>query len=293
MKKIAINARPLLPEHKEPISLLVKSLRENGAKLQVTPVFCNWLEANQLFTDDIRVFTSIQELDIDTDLVISIGGDGTILETVTFVGEKQIPILGINAGRLGFLANVQLQEINNAIEKIFADQLCIENRSLIQLESNIDLFNGLNFGVNEFSILKKDTSSMIVIHAYINGEYLNSYWSDGLIISTPTGSTGYSLSCGGPIVLPFSNTFVVAPLSPHNLNVRPLVIPDTCELTFKVEDRKKKFLVALDSRSKAVDPDIELKVKRAAFDLRLVSLDGHDFISTLRKKLLWGLDYRN
>ena len=229
----------------------------------------------------------------DLDFVFSIGGDGTLLETVTFVGNRETPIVGINAGRLGFLAIVQTTEINQALENLFSGNYKVEKRSLIKLISDKDLFQGLNFAVNEFAILKKDSSSMIVVHAFLNGEFLNSYWADGLIVSTPTGSTGYSMSCGGPLVLPESNNFIVTPVSPHNLNVRPLVLPDTCELSFKIEDREKNFLVALDSRSIPVSPTIELKVKKEDFSLMLVSFEGSDFISTIRKKLHWGLDVRN
>lgn len=291
--KIAINSRPLLAEHYLFIKNLYFFLIEKKVELQVSPIFYKWLEDNKLTVDNVEIFHSFDDLDADNKYVISIGGDGTFLETVTYVGTKEIPILGINAGRLGFLATVSLENISKALEDLLLGEMQIEQRTIISLESNKDLFNGVNFAVNEFAILKKDTSSMIVVDAYLNGKHLNSYWSDGLIISTPTGSTGYSLSCGGPLLMPQVSAFIISPVSPHNLNVRPLVVPDNCELTFKIEDRQKKFLVALDSRSKPVDPNVELKVKKANFKLNLLAFEGADFLSTLRKKLLWGLDSRN
>jgi NAD+ kinase len=291
--KIAINTRPLLEEHAQFVLALYQSLQARGVVLHLHVNFLHWLVKKKQNIDNVIVFEGNHDLASDLDFVFSIGGDGTLLETVTFVGKREIPIVGINAGRLGFLATVQTNEIAKALDHIFAGKFRVEKRSLLKLVSDKDLFGGLNFAVNEFAILKKDTSSMIVVHAYLDGEFLNSYWSDGLIVSTPTGSTGYSLSCGGPIVLPESNNFIIAPISPHNLNVRPLIIPDSCELSFKIEDRKKKFLVALDSRSIPVNPSIELKVKKEEFNLMLVSFEGSDFISTLRKKLNWGLDVRN
>ncbi|MEY3417732.1 MAG: hypothetical protein RL060_1844 [Bacteroidota bacterium] len=291
--KIAINTRPLLEEHTQFVLQLYQSLQARGVVLHLQVNFLHWLIKKKQNIEDVVVFEGNHDLATDVDFVFSIGGDGTLLETVTFVGKREIPIVGINAGRLGFLATVQTNEIAKALDNIFAGKFRVEKRSLLKLVSNKDLFGGLNFAVNEFAILKKDTSSMIVVHAYLDGEFLNSYWSDGLIVSTPTGSTGYSLSCGGPIVLPEANNFIIAPISPHNLNVRPMIIPDTSELSFKIEDRKKKFLVALDSRSIPVNPSIELKVKKEDFKLMLVSFEGSDFISTLRKKLNWGLDVRN
>ncbi len=291
--KIAINTRPLLEEHSHFVLQLYNALQNKGVQLHLQVNFLSWLIRKKQNVEGTIVFEGNHDLAHDLDFVFSIGGDGTLLETVTFVGSRETPIVGINAGRLGFLATVQTNEIQLALENIFASKYKVEKRSLLKLVSDKDLFGGLNFAVNEFAILKKDTSSMIVVHAYLDGVFLNSYWSDGLIVSTPTGSTGYSLSCGGPIVLPESNNFIIAPISPHNLNVRPMIIPDTSELSFKIDDRKKNFLVALDSRSIPVNPNVALKVKKENFNLMLVSFEGSDFISTLRKKLNWGLDVRN
>lgn len=228
-----------------------------------------------------------------TQFVLSIGGDGTLLNTVTYVGALQIPILGINTGRLGFLAPINPDYIPQAIEALFRGHFTLEDRSLLRLDTDPDVFGPLNFALNEFSILKRDTSSMIAVHTYINGEYLNSYWADGLVVSTPTGSTGYSLSCGGPVMLPQTNNFIIAPVCPHNLNVRPLIVPDQSIISFEIEGRAANYLLALDSRSMPVEASVQIAVRRENFNARLVKLNHVNFLSTLRNKLNWGLDRRN
>ena len=228
-----------------------------------------------------------------TQFVLSIGGDGTLLDTVTYVGALQIPILGINTGRLGFLAPINPDYIPQAIEALFRGHFTLEDRSLLRLDTDPDVFGQLNFALNEFSILKRDTSSMIAVHTYINGEYLNSYWADGLVVSTPTGSTGYSLSCGGPVMLPQTNNFIIAPVCPHNLNVRPLIVPDQSIISFEIEGRAANYLLALDSRSMPVEASVQIAVRRENFNARLVKLNHVNFLSTLRNKLSWGLDRRN
>jgi NAD+ kinase len=225
--------------------------------------------------------------------VFSIGGDGTLLDTVTYVGSLQIPILGINTGRLGFLATITPERIAHAIDALFKGHFVIEERSLIRVETDPEVFGKINFGLNEFSILKRDTSSMIVVHTYIDGEYLNSYWADGLIVATPTGSTGYSLSCGGPVMLPQTNNFIIAPVCPHNLNVRPLIVSDRSVISFEIEGRSNNFLLSLDSRSVPVEANVQIAVRRETFSARLIKLNHVNFLSTLRSKLNWGLDRRN
>lgn len=225
--------------------------------------------------------------------VISIGGDGTLLDAVTYVGALQLPILGINTGRLGFLAPTPPSAGTQAIDAIYKGHFTIEERSLLRVETDPDVFGSLNFGLNEFSILKRDTSSMIAVHTYIDGEYLNSYWADGLIVSTPTGSTGYSLSCGGPVMLPQTNNFIIAPVCPHNLNVRPLVVSDQSVISFEIEGRGTSYLLALDSRSVPIEATVQMAVRRETFNARLVKLNHVNFLSTLRNKLNWGLDHRN
>ncbi|WPR75347.1 NAD kinase [Algoriphagus sp. NG3] len=227
------------------------------------------------------------------DFVISIGGDGTLLDAVCLVGELEIPILGLNTGRLGFLATVATEKISEAISELATGNYQIESRTLISLHSHKKLFNGLNFGLNEFTIHKRDTSSMITVHTYIDGKYLNSYWADGLIVSTPTGSTGYSLSCGGPLISPEAKNFVITPVSPHNLNVRPIIVSDESEISFEIEGRAEKFLISLDSRSTSISSEVKLSVKKENFSAKLVKLPHYHFFDTLRQKLNWGFDMRN
>ena len=225
--------------------------------------------------------------------VLSLGGDGTLLEAITYVGALQIPILGINMGRLGFLATVPQEHIAESLEALVRGHYTLDERALIRVEADRPVFDGIAFGLNEFSILKRDSSAMIVVHTYIDGEFLNSYWADGLIVSTPTGSTGYSLSCGGPVLLPHTTNFVIAPVCPHNLNVRPLIVPDRSVISFEIEGRANNFLISLDSRSQPVDASIQLAVVRERFVARLVKVHQANFLSTLRTKLNWGLDERN
>ncbi len=223
----------------------------------------------------------------------SIGGDGTLLETLTHIGKDEIPILGINTGRLGFLATLSPPEVASALDYICAGNFRIEDRCLVQIDSDINLFGKNNFGLNEVGIMKTDTSSMIQIKAFVDGNYLNTYWADGLIVSTATGSTGYSLSVGGPLVMPSSGTLIIAPMSPHNLNVRPLVVSSDSILRFEVSSRSQNFLVSIDSRSRVVDSKMAINVKKAPFTAKIVKIPGDDFLQTLRNKLNWGLDVRN
>jgi NAD+ kinase len=227
------------------------------------------------------------------DLFFSLGGDGTLLECVTHVGKTGIPIFGINTGRLGFLATVGREEIDEAMDMIFRKEYDIDERVLLSLHSDRDLFGGFGYALNDFTLVRKDSSSMITVHTFIDGEFLNSYWADGIIVATPTGSTGYSLSCGGPLVFPGSECFVITPVSPHNLTVRPIVVPDASEITFRVEGRSKKFIVSLDSRMETVDETAKLMVKKANIKVNLVQLRGQHYFKTLRQKLNWGLDARN
>lgn len=227
------------------------------------------------------------------DVFMSIGGDGTLLDSVTYIGHKEIPVLGINTGRLGFLATTNKDDSEAALLKVFQGAYTLDKRAVLKLETNKPVFGKLSYGLNDFSLVKKDSSSMITIHTYIDGEFLNSYWADGIIVSTPTGSTGYSLSCGGPLIFPRSGNFVITPVSPHNLTVRPIVVSDSSEITFRVEGRSKKFLVSLDSRVASVDASVVLKVSKGDFNVNLIQLEGQHYFKTLRQKLNWGLDARN
>jgi len=227
------------------------------------------------------------------DFVITLGGDGTILNATTHVRDSNVPILGINLGRLGFLADIEKGKIREAIELLQRGMYNIDERKLLYLESNLPIHGDIRFALNDCTLLKRDTSSMIIIHTYINGAYLNSYWADGIIISTPTGSTGYSLSCGGPIIFPNSGNFVITPVAPHNLNVRPVVISDNSVISFEVEGRTENFLCTLDSRFETITAEHQLAVRKCDFTIKLVQLHDRSFLKTIREKLTWGIDSRN
>lgn len=240
-----------------------------------------------------ETFSEVNPLASKTKFVFSIGGDGTMLDTVKFVGNKNIPILGINLGRLGFLAGTSGQDVRFAIESLMKGAFVLDPRTLIHLDSSRPIFHETPFALNEFSIHRKDSSSLIKIHTYLNGEFLCTYWADGLIVSTPTGSTGYSLSCSGPIIFPQANSFVITPVAPHNLNVRPLVISDNSIVSFEIEGRAEQFLCTLDARSEAIDSSVSLAVKKENFEIQLIRLEGQNFLHTLQSKLYWGVDSRN
>ncbi|MBP9194804.1 MAG: NAD kinase [Saprospiraceae bacterium] len=227
------------------------------------------------------------------DFILSLGGDGTILKAATLACKPKIPLLGINLGRLGFLSSVEKSMATSAIDKLVEGSYIVEERSMLSVRSNHALFGDLPFALNDFTIHKRDTSSMISIHTYINGEYLNTYWADGLIVATPTGSTGYSLACGGPIIFPGSKSFVITPIAPHNLNVRPLVIRDDVEISFEIEGRAENFLCTMDSRFETISDDYKIAVQKSQHSTQLVLLEGMRYMATMREKLLWGLDRRN
>jgi len=227
------------------------------------------------------------------DLMLSIGGDGTLLLSAGFIEEGKIPVIGINTGRLGFLAGVSREQLEEIFTSVDNKTYLEEKRSLLLFESDHLTFPSWNYALNECTVLKSETTSMITVHAYANGEFISSYWCDGLIISTPTGSTGYSLSCGGPIIMPNTNSWVLTPIAPHNLSIRPLVLRDDCEITLVVEGRSDHFLCTLDSRSTPVPFGTEIKLRRAPFDLRLIRLEQYTFIASIRQKLMWGADKRN
>ncbi|QHL88392.1 NAD kinase [Nibribacter ruber] len=290
--KIAIVGKPVKEEVLPYVKALFDNLLQRGITVTVSESFAELLAPSLTLPSQIEFFnrqTSLREVSY----MLSLGGDGTLLDAVTYVGPLQIPILGINMGRLGFLASVPYAQLEAAIDTLLKGHYTFDERSLIHLDSDQEVFDGINFGLNEFSILKRDTSSMIAVHTYIDGEYLNSYWADGLIVATPTGSTGYSLSCGGPVMMPQTNNFVISPVCPHNLNVRPLVVSDRSVISFEIEGRSTRYLVSLDSRSRPVDATIQLAIRREDFNARLVKLNQVNFLTTLRTKMHWGLDQRN
>ena len=272
---------------------LFQELEKAQMEILVYEPFYDFLSKQSNLNLFLNTFNTSEELKNDIELFVSIGGDGTILDATTLIRDSGIPIIGVNTGRLGFLADIAKDEIPKTIKQLVNKRYSIDQRTLLKLETDKPIFGDLNFALNEVTISRKDTTSMITITTYINDKFLNSYWADGLIIATPTGSTGYSLSCGGPIVMPGSNNFIITPIAPHNLNVRPLVISDEYELKVKVEGRANQFLVALDSRIQTIDAGIELTIKKEQFKINMIETDTQDFASTLRNKLLWGLDKRN
>ncbi len=290
--KIAIYGRKYNESATVYMQQLIDCLEENNVEIVIYSAFHAFLTPRVKLPKNIVIFTTHDELK-EVNYLMSVGGDGTLLDTVSFVRDSGIPIIGINMGRLGFLASIAKQEIKTAIESLIKGHYTIDKRSLIRVESNIPLFNGVNYGLNEVTIHKKDTSSMIIVHAYLNGEFLNSYWADGLILATPTGSTGYSLSCGGPIIFPNSENFVITPISPHNLNVRPIIISDNQVITFEVEGRSAYYLATLDSRTETLETSVQLAVRKESFQLNLIRLSTENYLGTLRNKLMWGLDTRN
>lgn len=290
--KITLHGKNFNEQTKPYIQGLFDELANREVEIQISEAFHTFLDEIGIARGEQSVYHHHSEI-FDANFMFSLGGDGTLLETITHIGAREIPILGINTGRLGFLATTSPANAKVAIHGLFNGYYTFDERSMISVESDTDLFEGLNFGLNEFTITKRDTSSMIVVHTYIDGEYLNSYWADGLIVSTPTGSTGYALSCGGPVVLPQSSNFIIAPVSPHNLNVRPMVVSDSSIISFEIEGRSKNYLVSLDSRSRVVEKTIQIAVKKENFKTKLVKLNGDNFLNTLRSKLNWGMDSRN
>lgn len=291
--KVAIYSRVMDSEQQSDVQILFDELAHAGIYVVIYRPYFENIRSLVNFPAAVEVFDSGADLDSSYDFVISLGGDGTLLDTVTLVTDKNIPVLGINFGRLGFLASIGKKELTTAVDSLLQSTYVIDRRSLIHLDSNMPLFDGMPFGLNEFAIHKTDTSPMIKVHTYLNGEFLNTYWADGVIVSTPTGSTGYSLSCNGPIVFPDSGSFVITPVAPHNLNVRPIVVPDTNIISFEVEARADQIICALDSRKHIVDKTIQLAVRRESFDINLVRLNENNFLQTMREKLNWGLDTRN
>ncbi len=291
--KIAIYSRGIEENQHQQINLLLKELQAFNVEPVFYQDFFNKFYSAVDFKTKYSTFNSSEGLDESIDCMISLGGDGTLLDTVTLVRDKGTPILGINYGRLGFLANIGKSELQTAITALVNRTYVIDKRTLLHLDANVPLFNGVTYALNEFTLLKKDSSSMIKINTYLNGEFLNTYWADGLIVATPTGSTGYSLSCNGPVVFPDSGSFVITPVAPHNLNIRPIVVPDNNIISFEVEGRAEGFLCTLDSRREFVTKEIQLAVRKESFGINLIRLNENNFLQTLRNKLSWGLDVRN
>ena len=293
--KIAVFGQTYQKSNEESLHILLSHLKNKNVSIFLERQFFN--NAKTLFNNlfDPAVHHTFDILDASYDLLISIGGDGTILRAITFVKDLNIPIIGINTGSLGFLATIQNENIQVAIDAILEKKYKISERNLLTIATDPihEEFKILDFALNEIAVSRKNTTSMITVETRLNGEYLTSYWSDGLIISTPTGSTGYSLSCGGPVITPDTNSFVITPIAPHNLSARPLVITDSTEIQLRVSGREDNYLVSLDSRIATLSNDTTVTIRKAPFTIKMIELLDESFLDTLRKKLLWGEDKRN
>lgn len=292
--KIAIYGRAFQPVVSIYVKQLFELLAENNIEVWVFGEFKEFLNQEHNIAMTAKVFHSNTDFPKDVKFMLSLGGDGTMLAAVSILRDSNIPVTGINLGRLGFLASINKDDIKEALSALLKSEYTIEERTLLMVEAeNSTLFNGDSFALNDVTLIKRDTSAMITLRVYLNGEFLNEYWADGLIVATPTGSTAYSLSCGGPIISPGSGNFVITPISPHNLNVRPLIIPDKDELTIFIESRGDRFLLSCDSKTADLATTEKITIKKADFTTKLIRLKDESFLSTLRLKLLWGLDSRN
>jgi NAD+ kinase len=291
--KVAIYSRGLDIEQESSFQYLLHELSRYQIEIIVYRQLIDIYHIPESIKHKLETFEKAGDLDQSINCLISLGGDGTMLDAVTLVKNTGIPLLGVNFGRLGFLANINKEELTQAVDAILNRTYVIDKRTLVHIDANIPLFTDAPFALNEFAIHKRDTSPMIKIHTYLNGEFLNSYWADGLIVATPTGSTGYNMSCNGPILFPDSSSFVITPVAPHNLNVRSLVVPDNNIISFEIEGRTEEFICAMDARKEIVTKDIQLAVKKENFHIHLMRLNENSFLSTLRNKLTWGMDKRN
>lgn len=291
--KIAIYGRQFNNSVLPYVQQVFDCLARNNIEAVIFKKYDQFITDKIFFPKRFPVFENSSELIGKVDVMISLGGDGTLLDTVSLVRNSRIPIIGINFGRLGFLASINKDDIKTAVDSLINKEFTLDNRALLSVNSDLNLFGEENFALNDVTIHKRDTSAMMIIHAYLNKEFLNSYWADGLILATPTGSTAYSLSCGGPIIFPGSGNFVVTPISPHNLNVRPIVLSDTNELSFEIEGRSSKYLLTCDSRTVAIDNSVRITIKKADFEINLIRLNNENYLTTLRNKLMWGIDTRN
>ncbi len=292
--KLLLYSQLLKEKDIEYVSELLSVIKNNGVELSISDSYAEQLEASTLVLPNYKRVTKYEELIAEgPDMVVTLGGDGTILNAIDIVRDSNIPILGVNLGRLGFLSSIEKSKIKASIEGVINGEYYIEDRSLLAMECNLPIFEDLPYALNDFTLHKRDTSSMITIHTYVDGNFLNSYWADGLVVSTATGSTGYSLSCGGPIIFPSSNNIVITPVAPHNLNVRPIVLSKYSKISFEIEGRSDNFLCTLDSRFETITAEHKITIKKAGFDIRLAHPNDITFMKTIRGKLMWGLDKRN
>jgi NAD+ kinase len=291
--KVAIYSRIMEDDQRENVQVFFDELERLKIKALIFEQFFEQIKNSIRLPEDTTTFSLAEQLSGEIEVIISLGGDGTLLDTIALIRDKSISVMGINFGRLGFLASIGQDEIKVAVKAISKRTYVVDKRTMIHLDADLPLFGKVPYALNEFAIHKRDTTSMIKIHTYLNGEFLNTYWADGLIVATPTGSTGYSLSCGGPVVFPDSGSFVITPVAPHNLNVRPIIVPDDNVISFEVESRSEDIICALDSRREMVGKNVSLAVRKELFNVSLLRLSENSFLQTLHNKLTWGLDKRN
>lgn len=290
---IAIYARSTKDNEAKYVEQIHSFLKNEKIGLIVYAPYYEYLKEHNNFNLKLETYSGSEELKSKADYVISLGGDGTMLETLALVQRSGIPVLGVNTGRLGFLASVNKNDLKKSLKKLVKEKFTLDKRELIEISEGPDCFGGLNYALNEFTIHKKDSSAMISIDTYVDGVFLNSYFADGLIVSTSTGSTAYSLSCGGPIMIPDTDNFIITPIAPHNLNVRPVIISNNRQISFKIMGRTDSFNISLDSRSAQIPANIEIKVRKANFRFNMINLEGQHFFTTLRNKMMWGIDKRH
>lgn len=291
--KIAIFGKTFSEEISEYINLLLSKFNNSNSEIFIYRPYYLKIKNNISTNLSLNFFSDFNDLPLDTNFMFSIGGDGTLLSTLPLIRNSGIPVIGINLGRLGFLSTISKNEITSCVDKIINKEFDIEKRALLKLYTKNNLFGKVNYALNDIAITKKNGTSLIHIYVFVDDILLNSYWADGIVIATPTGSTAYSLSCNGPIITPCSENFVITPIASHNLNVRPVVIPDNSIIKVKVEGRSNSFNVSLDSHTEHFDKFLELKIKKADFKFNLIKLNNKNFYDTIREKLLWGLDIRN
>jgi len=295
IKKVAIFGQTYSVNAEKEIKVLLLALEKHNVVVFFEENFYNALKDSSHLTKKYSIFRSFHDLNSSFDVFFSLGGDGTILRAITYIRDLNIPILGINTGRLGFLANVQKNAIKESIDLLISEEYTIQERTLLSIKTNpkVESLDELSFALNEITIARENTTSMIGVKTFLNKEYLTNYWADGLIIATPTGSTGYSLSCNGPVISPNSKNFIITPIAPHNFNARPMVIPDETLIELEVDSREKSFLISLDSRITSVPKDTKIYIEKSPFTIKSIIPSNHSFLTTLRTKLLWGEDTRN
>lgn len=293
--KIAIYGQYYQKKTFQYLKILFQELEESNIEVSIEKEFYKSIIKQNKLEKKYKTYTTHQDLDVTYDMLFTVGGDGTFLRAIAYVRESNIPILGINIGRLGFLANISKEKIREAVQSIVKKEYTIKERTLLQVSTDpkINDLKDLNIALNEVTVVRKDTTAMITVETLLDEEFLTSYWADGLIVSTPTGSTGYSLSCGGPVITPSAKNVVLTPIAPHNLNARPLVIPDETKIKLKVIGREKHALLSLDSRITTIPNNTDIFIEKAPFTIKIIQLHNQSFVKTLREKLLWGEDVRN